>query len=207
MHRRDRALAWALPAVLIAVALTQITWAHTRDLTPWKGGGFGMFASVDLLTYRPIKAEFDTEVGPIAIDVHDFREASDRVSKLYTNARGLPDERRLGHLVDQMARAEWVVDGGVAEFHAWLDDPDAGPVVRDEDERRALQVYGVDLEVWRVTYERHAEFIEPELIIELWLPFEEAGAFAPHRPAPVGPSVATPIDPLAGRVPAPWIEP
>jgi len=164
LHRRDRALAWALPVVLILVALTQITLAHTRDLTPWKGGGFGMFASVDLLSYRPLQAEFVTDAGPVPIDVHDFRDAGDRARKLYTNARGLPDDRRLTQLSTLMFEAEWTVTDGVAEFAAWLDDPSEGPVVHDTDEGGALQVERMEMEIWRVTYERGDEFIIPELI-------------------------------------------
>ncbi len=164
LHRRDRVLAWALPVVLIVVALTQISLAHTRDLTPWKGGGFGMFSTVDLLTYRPLKAEFATDRGLIPVDVHDFRDASDHASKIYTNARGLPDDRRLGQLSDLMFQAEWVVTDGVAEFSTWLDDPGDGPVIRDADEPGDIVVDGLEMEIWRVTYERGDEFIVPELI-------------------------------------------
>jgi hypothetical protein len=32
---------------LIVFALLQISLSATRDLTPWKGGGFGMFSTVD----------------------------------------------------------------------------------------------------------------------------------------------------------------
>ena len=31
-------------ALLLAVGLTQIVLTFTTGLTPWKGGGFGMFA-------------------------------------------------------------------------------------------------------------------------------------------------------------------
>jgi hypothetical protein len=37
-----------LPALLlVAVALLQIALAHTAGLSPWKGGGFGMFSTTD----------------------------------------------------------------------------------------------------------------------------------------------------------------
>ena len=34
-------------ALLLAIASAQMLLARTSDLSPWKGGGFGMFASVD----------------------------------------------------------------------------------------------------------------------------------------------------------------
>ena len=38
-----------LPAILLAaVALHQLYAVRAHDLTPWKGGGFGMFASTDV---------------------------------------------------------------------------------------------------------------------------------------------------------------
>ena len=51
-----RRLAIALPAsLLLTVALSQMTLARTAYLSPWKGGGFGMFASVDGLPFRWVR--------------------------------------------------------------------------------------------------------------------------------------------------------
>ena len=35
------------PAVLVLVALGQVHLTRSQDLTPWKGGGFGMFSTSD----------------------------------------------------------------------------------------------------------------------------------------------------------------
>jgi hypothetical protein len=38
----------AIPALLlVAVALLQVGLVHTAGLSPWKGGGFGMFSTTD----------------------------------------------------------------------------------------------------------------------------------------------------------------
>ena len=34
-------------ALLLAVACAQVTLTRTADLSPWKGGGFGMFSTTD----------------------------------------------------------------------------------------------------------------------------------------------------------------
>ena len=48
-----RGLAIFGPAILLwAVASTQMVLARTTALSPWKGGGFGMFASVDGSPFR-----------------------------------------------------------------------------------------------------------------------------------------------------------
>jgi hypothetical protein len=52
----SRRLAISAPTVLLlAVALVQMVLARTMDLSPWKGGGFGMFASVDGLPFRWVR--------------------------------------------------------------------------------------------------------------------------------------------------------
>jgi hypothetical protein len=44
---RLRALVWGSPILLCAIACLQIFLALTKSLSPWKGGGFGMFSTVD----------------------------------------------------------------------------------------------------------------------------------------------------------------
>lgn len=51
-----RRLAVGWPTVLLlAVAAAQMMLARTTLLSPWKGGGFGMFASVDGLPFRWVR--------------------------------------------------------------------------------------------------------------------------------------------------------
>ena len=51
-----RRLAIGLPAILLlTVASTQMLLARTADLSPWKGGGFGMFASIDGAPFRWVR--------------------------------------------------------------------------------------------------------------------------------------------------------
>jgi hypothetical protein len=46
----------ALPAVLLAaVASGQIVLTHLTPLSPWKGGGFGMFATLDGRPFRYVR--------------------------------------------------------------------------------------------------------------------------------------------------------
>jgi hypothetical protein len=53
MRERVRPL---LPvALLLVVAITQVTLAKTSGLTPWKGGGFGMFSTTDDGSRRKVR--------------------------------------------------------------------------------------------------------------------------------------------------------
>ncbi len=48
---------------LIVFALLQITLSFTRDLTPWKGGGFGMFSTVDQPRIRFVRVWIEVRSG------------------------------------------------------------------------------------------------------------------------------------------------
>lgn len=46
-------------ALLLAVASTQMLLARTEALSAWKGGGFGMFASLDEARFRHVRVFVD----------------------------------------------------------------------------------------------------------------------------------------------------
>jgi hypothetical protein len=49
-------LAIAVPAaLLVTIAAAQMVLARTAALSPWKGGGFGMFASIDGEPFREVR--------------------------------------------------------------------------------------------------------------------------------------------------------
>ncbi|HHP7231762.1 MAG TPA: hypothetical protein ACFCUY_13005 [Xenococcaceae cyanobacterium] len=61
---------WLPASILIMVACGQIFLAQTANLSPWKGGGFGMFAAVDAPSMRVIMATgLDQEGQLLRLDV------------------------------------------------------------------------------------------------------------------------------------------
>ncbi len=52
--------------LLIAIALLQVGRAHFGHLVAWKGGGFGMFATIDAPDFREVRL-FDARGHPLAI--------------------------------------------------------------------------------------------------------------------------------------------
>ena len=100
MDRRSRWLA-AVPAlVLIVVAALQISLARRGPLSPWKGGGFGMFASLDGGSFRTLRV---------------FVEASDRSEEILlpaslhtlgTKVELFPTEGMVARLVREVAARE-----------------------------------------------------------------------------------------------------
>jgi hypothetical protein len=51
----DRWRVWLPSMLLVSIACTQIVLARAADLSPWKGGGFGMFATIDGTSTRYVR--------------------------------------------------------------------------------------------------------------------------------------------------------
>jgi hypothetical protein len=47
------------PVLLAAMAIVQIDLTRSAALTPWKGGGFGMFSTLDHGAYRGVEIKVD----------------------------------------------------------------------------------------------------------------------------------------------------
>ena len=75
------------PLLLFVMAVIQIALARTADLTPWKGGGFGMFATLDHAAYRAVD---------IVVDAPDRSEALEVPSRWKPLWRGRRRIRRTG---------------------------------------------------------------------------------------------------------------
>jgi hypothetical protein len=89
-----------LPALLLCVvALHQIWLAHDAHLSPWNGGGFGMFSSTDVFARRHLHVWL---VSP------EFRQELDVPSGLREEMRGalaLPTDARLRNLGERLLAA------------------------------------------------------------------------------------------------------
>jgi hypothetical protein len=67
---RQTYYAFVAPLVLIGIACLQLYLAHSHHLTPWKGGGFGMFSTVDSQGARFLRIYLLTAEGEVPMDNH-----------------------------------------------------------------------------------------------------------------------------------------
>jgi len=86
--RRWRPLRLVAPALLVLVASLQIVLATLADLSPWLGGGFGMFATIDSRSERHLVLYVDSPGLTRQIRVpEDFEDWATRVRVLPTRSR------------------------------------------------------------------------------------------------------------------------
>jgi hypothetical protein len=89
------------PAALLAiVAVAQIALSRHADLTPWKGGGFGMFSTLDHGAFRGVSVIVD---GP---ERSETLEIPPSLEVLAARAANAPDQWLLRRLADGVAARE-----------------------------------------------------------------------------------------------------
>ena len=97
---RERALAAIPPLLLVVVACVQIGLARFTPLTPWKGGGFGMFATTDGASNR------ETDVLVTAAERSQELEVPPSLADAAAACEALPTERCLAALARRLADRE-----------------------------------------------------------------------------------------------------
>ena len=76
------------PLLLVVTAAIQIVLAQIADLSPWKGGGFGMFASLDHAPFRGIDIVVEAPDRSEAIEISPaLEEAAARAATFPSNHR------------------------------------------------------------------------------------------------------------------------
>jgi hypothetical protein len=86
--------------LLVAVACSQVVLAHTASLSPWLGGGFGMFATIDSRGERQLAILAESPGLLHELDVPpELEEEAERV-------RAMPTVARLEALARTIATAE-----------------------------------------------------------------------------------------------------
>lgn len=88
--------------LLLAIAIAHQVIAGPGRLSPWKGGGFGMFATLESPASRFVRVQLATEQGRFAVSIPP--KLSAEVSQLKT----WPTEGRTQKLAERLAALRWV---------------------------------------------------------------------------------------------------
>jgi hypothetical protein len=152
MALRERLMSRIPAVVLTVVALLQLTLAHAGTLTPWKGGGFGMFATVDSRGTRFFRVRVATGDGEVAVPLPP--ETRDAASRQIAR----PSRAGLAALAESTARTEWVADGDGGRPRAAHHPPrpSRSPRLRPgrpHEAEAVVPVRGARVELWRYSFD------------------------------------------------------
>jgi hypothetical protein len=149
-------LAFVPVAVLGMMAIVQAWRVTTAQLTPWKGGGYGMFSTTDSQGNRPMVVSLLDDSGGqsrwIRVQLPSFdqalRQAANRVL-------AEPTQQAAEQLADRIAEQNWRVDAEPRAPQPGSSSTTA-PIVftaRDKDRLAAARPFrqrGIKIDVWRL---------------------------------------------------------
>ena len=99
---RDRLLVLLVPLLLCIVAAVQLYLVENHALSRWKGGGFGMFTTVDSPSARFLRIYLISATDEVPVLVPR------KLRKQSNKARVLPSMDRLATLVERLHEGTWV---------------------------------------------------------------------------------------------------
>lgn len=191
---RVRLLVLFVPALLVLVAVRQIYLAQTEDLTFWKGGGFGMFSSVDPLRNRILRSYLITHSGEFLLSNYQAGE----IEYLESRATSIPNEKNLTRLARSIAAKKWVLQAGRVrsvsvrlppDDSASMNPPESMQASDDSDvvstsqsEQRSegsstpIALSAIRVEVWRIQFDQNTSRIIPVKLREILIPMSSSPA-------------------------------
>lgn len=148
--------------LLVLVASLQVYRSHAHHLSAWKGGGFGMFSTVDHPSVRYLRCYLLTEKGELPVPVPGRR------ARLELKARTLPLPQNLAQLADTLlSDAGWIEDQlheqSVVQQDASKPGPDQPPQGGTHTDPSTVQpillqhVQGMRVEVWTTRFDAQTE--------------------------------------------------
>lgn len=185
---RQHFLAAVPSALLCAVATFHLCGVVFADLSAWKGGGFGMFSTVDAPHARFLRISLITEDGETVI------VTPPRWAKEVRKIRTMPTAPRIAALGGELLGLGWThyeIVSSEEQYRTALEDetelvalprpPDGArqtrldmgpfgfvrPVEDIEAERRGTQlmeVHTVRIEVWRYRFDQESGGLETQLL-------------------------------------------
>lgn len=165
-------LKYFTPILLIIVAFTHIYYSKSAELTPWKGGGFGMFCTVDSKQARFFRLYLIDENGD-KIPASMPTPLKNDVSKL----KAIPTPSGLEKLVDDISEFTWIDTSlkkrrvrEMAGIQTEILDSqnDASDIIRvksinkfDEapSQDEIIDVRAILLEYWRYTFDKDGNVV------------------------------------------------
>ena len=179
------------PAVLSALALLQLFFGQFHNLTPWKGGGFGMFSTPDGPSARVVRVYLETDDREIPARMPGWIRNQEKFT------RSFPAKWRLRSITEEMAAAHWhyVPDKGYSAKGVRVgpgspDEPKKRKRAREKEDvsaeeaaayppvssrkaneepredRVQIEPKAVRVEVWRRTYDGSTDMLSLEKIAE-----------------------------------------
>jgi hypothetical protein len=172
-----RVLKYAAPALLTTLACTQLFLGLNFELTPWKGGGFGMFSTLDTPSNRTVRVYLETHDGELPTELPSW------LANRGKHARSFPADFRIRALAAEMAAATWIYKEDESADDSTANPSDSSGIEtsdgdqpfpqvealrpgKDVDDREVVAVDAIRVEVWRILFDAKTNVATGERIAQ-----------------------------------------
>jgi len=139
------------PLCLCLVAGLHVVRVWTARQTPWKGGGFGMFSTVDSESNRFLRTYLLTDSGELLLPLPPA------LDKRTAEQRAAPSTAGLREIASRVAAQQWRRDSQCGELE---------PVPLTEHATDAVAFQAVRVECWRLRFDARGEQLRAERMLE-----------------------------------------
>lgn len=134
--------------LLLLVALGQLVMAETAGLTPWKGGGFGMFSTLDGRDNRRVFVQLVRDDAGQETRYPAAMPRDHRLRLLQRRVQALPSQPRLQAFARELAELPWRVDDRLDPAN-----PKKARVIQERHERdgtHSARFHRVEVTIWKL---------------------------------------------------------
>jgi hypothetical protein len=139
------------PLCLCLVAGLHVVRVWAARQTPWKGGGFGMFSTVDSEANRFLRTYLITDSGELPLSLPPA------LDKRAAEQRAAPSKAGLREIASRVAAQNWRPGGKCGELE---------PVPLAEHSADAVAFRAVRVECWRLRFDARGEQLRAERMVE-----------------------------------------
>lgn len=148
---------WLLaPALLVGVVGVHSYLVAAKNQTPWEGGGFGMFSTVDKRQARFVRCTLLTPRGEARVQLPEH------LTTYVERLRARPTQTRVESLARYLAGATWIETASDSTS-------DAGPPrylpSHETSDRPPVPVEAVRVEVWRYRFVSRPYGLEADTLL------------------------------------------
>lgn len=151
--RRQFVIWFLAPALLVGVAGVHSYLATVKHQTPWEGGGFGMFSTVDKRQARFVRSTVITPRDTIRVQLPDH------LNTYVERLRARPTQTRTESLAQYLADATWIEAGPDSSGGTVAGSGSSSPSstyrflpAHETTERPRVPVEAARVEVWRYRF-------------------------------------------------------
>lgn len=153
---RQNILLCVVPVIALTVFVHQLYHVAVFNLSRWKGGGMGMFSTIDAPENRVIKAYFQVHAVRLPIAIPDLKEA--------TAFRTEPTERNGEKLKARVSAMLWAITSVDASTQRPILQS-ISPEAREKSGYAVIHPERFDLELWQFSYEPATATVQ---LIKIW---------------------------------------